>query len=51
MATNLNEELYNIFMLGGGLLNKRFYFYKRSVKIPAMRQQLKPIFIFPIRSL
>ena len=33
------------FMLGGRLLNKQFQ--KRSVKQPAIKQQLKTIFIFP----
>ena len=42
------RNLYNIFNFGGGLLKK--HFSKSSVKIPAMRQQLKPIFIFPIIS-
>ena len=39
-------------MLGGGLLNKQLEDKKKcSVKIPAIRQQLKPIFIFPLISL
>ena len=42
------RNLQRIFMLCGGLHNK--HFYKSSVKIPAMRQQLEPIFIFPILS-
>ena len=37
-----------ISMLGGTLLNKNFY--KSYVKIAAMRQKFKPIFIFPIIS-
>ena len=49
MATNQNEKFAYYFMLGGGLLNKQFL--KCSVKISAIRQQLKPIFIFPIISL
>ena len=43
------SNLHKIFMLGGGLFNKQKQ--KRSVKIPAVRQQWKPIFIFPIISL
>ena len=39
----------HIFMLGGELLNKQFW--KSSVRIPAVRQQLKLISIFPIISL
>ena len=49
MATNQNKEFVQNFMLGEGLLNK--HFEESFVKIPAMRQHLKPIFIFPILSL
>ena len=42
MATNQNEEFYNFFMVGGGLLNKRLlkeHFWKTFVKIFAVRNQ------------
>ena len=49
MATTQNEELAQVFYGWWRIYQQKSL--KSSVKLPAMRQQLKQIFIFPIITL